>query len=85
MPRYLQKRRRRWYAVLELPRDLRKKLGKTRLVRSMATESLTEAERLVLPVIARWKSELDAVRAGKTSSLDKLASEWRSDYAMTCH
>lgn len=65
MAKYLQKRRRVWYAVLEIPRSLRPHFGgKARLVRSLQTESLTEAERLVLGVVSTWKAIFEAKRNG---------------------
>ncbi|WP_420556394.1 tyrosine-type recombinase/integrase [Roseovarius sp.] len=81
MPRYLQKRRRRWYAVLEIPNDLQERLGKARFMKSLGTESLTEAERLVMGQIARWKAEIEALRTGSDVPLETLAEEWRQDYA----
>ena len=81
MPNYLEKRRRRWYAYLEIPRDLREHFGKRRHVQSLGTESLTEAERLVLGRVAHWKAEFEAVRTGLDLPLEKLADEWRKDYA----
>lgn len=80
MPRFLQRRRRRWYAVLEVPKGLVDHFGKRRLVQSLATESLTEAERLVLPVVARWKAEFEAARTGTSVPLETLARDWAEDY-----
>ncbi|MEP2953168.1 MAG: tyrosine-type recombinase/integrase [Sulfitobacter sp.] len=81
VPRYLQKRRRRWYAVLDVPKALRPALGGTpRFVESLQTESLTEAERLVPLVIARWKAELDDVRSGtprQQMDVKERALGWR--------
>jgi hypothetical protein len=46
MPSYLQKRRRCWYAVLEIPDAVREHLGgKARFVKSLETDSRTVAER----------------------------------------
>lgn len=60
---YLQKRRHRWYAVLEIPETLRPHFGnKTRFVRSLETDSHIVAERRVLPVIAAWRSEITRAR-----------------------
>jgi integrase len=68
LPKYLQKRRRVWYAVLEIPRSLRPHFRrKTRLVKSLQTESLTDAERLVLGVVATWKAIFEAKRNGIAS------------------
>ena len=80
MPKYIQKRRRRWYAVLEIPKDLRGTLGKDRFVESLGTESQTEAERLVLSVVARWKAEIEEARTGNSIPDMELAQAWRSDW-----
>ncbi|MBT3141369.1 tyrosine-type recombinase/integrase [Ruegeria litorea] len=81
MPAYIQKRRRRWYAVLEIPKALRRKFeGKSRFFQSLGTESQSEAEMLVLPVIARWKAELEAARTGNRGAVEDviaLALEFR--------
>ena len=55
---YLEKRRRRWYAVMEIPKKLRPRFGKVRFVQSLGTESRTEAERKVHAVIGAWKEQL---------------------------
>lgn len=62
MPKYIEQRRRRWYAVLDVPQDLRQRLGSSRFIKSLGTESKTEAERLVLPLIAEWKALFHATR-----------------------
>ena len=62
MPKYLQKRRRQWYAVLDIPVGLRDVFGKSRFKQSLKTDSLREAERLVGPVVALWKREIDAAK-----------------------
>ena len=63
MPSYLQKRRLRWYAVLEIPKSLRPRFGnKPRFVQSLETDSRTVAERRVLPVVVAWKKEIATAR-----------------------
>lgn len=62
MPTYIQKRRRRWYAVLEVPKPLRKQFGKPRFVQSLETETRSVAERRVLPIVAEWKREIASAR-----------------------
>ncbi|MEM9212712.1 MAG: DUF6538 domain-containing protein, partial [Pseudomonadota bacterium] len=79
MPKYIEKRRRRWYAVLDVPKDLRDRFETRRLVKSLETESQTEAERLVLPVVARWKAEFVAARTGDVVPLEELAKQYRED------
>ncbi|MGR3463852.1 tyrosine-type recombinase/integrase [Limimaricola sp.] len=81
MPRYLNKRRRRWYAELDIPKKLRPLFnGKARFVASLKTESLTEAERRAPLLVAKWRAEIESARTGSTSPLEDLrqtALEWR--------
>lgn len=83
MPKYLQQRYRVWYAVLDIPKDVRPKLGgKPRFVQSLKTESQSEAEILVLPVIAEWKALINEARGkGRPSKPDLVvkALQWRDE------
>lgn len=86
MATYLQKRRRRWYAVLEIPKDDRhhfptgrrdktgKPIYKPRFVRSLETDSLKIAQRRVLYTIATWRAEIQ--RAKRDDPSDD-AAYWR--------
>jgi integrase len=83
MPRFLQRRRRRWYAVLEIPKGMRGIFGKPRFVKSLETESLTVAERRVLSVVAQWKGLLaDATKraGGSTPDLEAEIRRIRFEY-----
>ena len=62
MPSFIQKRRRRWYAVLEIPKDLHAHFGKSRFVRSLETENQTKAEHRVLAIIAVWKKDISCLQ-----------------------
>ncbi len=62
MPSYIQKRRRRYYAVLEIPRALRPVFGKARFVQSLETDSRVVAERRVLAVVGAWKQAIAEAR-----------------------
>ena len=81
MPSYLELRRRRWYAKLDIPKKLRTYFnGKPRFFESLQTESKTIAEQRVRPLIAQWKAEIEAVRTGNVAALEDLratALEWR--------
>lgn len=81
MPRYLQQRRRRWYALLDIPKALRPAFdGKPRFVQSLETESLSIAERRCPPLVARWKALIETARNGDPTPLVELqeeAVEWR--------
>lgn len=74
MPGYLQKRRRRWYGVLEIPKALRLRFGKPRFVQSLETESRSVAERRVLPIVALWKKE---IARAKSEPVEDDAAFWR--------
>lgn len=69
MPKYLIKLRRGWFAIMEIPKSLRSHFGKVRFKQSLGTESLTEAETLVLPIVIGWRLELEEARTGKPSAL----------------
>lgn len=76
MGKYIQKRRRRWYAVLEIPAALRQKFGgKPRFVQSLQTESETVAERRAAMVVGAWKKEIAEAR-GQPDENDALY--WRA-------
>jgi integrase len=79
LARWLQKRRRRWYAVLEIPEALRSRFGKARFVASLQTESLTVAEQRVLPLVAGWKSAIESAKTSKGGkiNLTSEAADWR--------
>lgn len=79
LPKFLEKRRRRWYAVLDVPMDVRKTVGKKRLVQSLGTESLSEAQIKVLGVVQGWKEQFELCR--KTGSPDKTIDPdaWRAE------
>ena len=64
MPKYLQQRYRTWYAVLEIPKVLRPKLGGARFFRSLKTDSQRLAEMRAMPLVAEWKRLIEAARTG---------------------
>ncbi|GGC16694.1 hypothetical protein GCM10011363_36460 [Marivita lacus] len=81
MAKYLTKRRRKWYATLDIPSKLQADYGgKKRLFKSLGTDSQSEAERLCLPLVALWKAEFEAIRSGNDTAIRDLRSsalEWR--------
>ena len=72
MPKYLQKRRRQWYAILEIPKNLRQQFGRPRFIQSLETESLSVAEKKVLPVIVGWRRQIDLARGADIGTDDEL-------------
>lgn len=82
MAQYLLKRRQCWLVCLEIPKALRPQFGgKRRHMKSLQTDSLSEAERRKLPYIAKWKAEFEALRTRTNGPLLDLqtALEWRED------
>ena len=81
MPKFLQRRRRQWYGVLEIPKALRTVFGKPRFIQSLKTESLTTAEQRVLILVGKWKALIiDARRTGGTGNLALEAEVRRLRY-----
>lgn len=56
---YLQKRGQTWLVVVEVPKALQRVLGKRRLMKSLQTQSLDEANRKKHAVVAEMKLRLD--------------------------
>lgn len=77
---YLQRRRRVWYALHEIPKSLREVLGKPRFVQSLETESEGEARARAAILDARWRGEIRAACAGSTDEIERLSSFWRRTY-----
>jgi integrase len=72
MPKYLQKRRRGWYAMLNIPAALRPTFGKRTFVKSLETEALSVAEVRVLSVVAEWKKQIAIARGTEGGTNDEL-------------
>ena len=72
MPKYLQKRRRVWYAMLNIPATLRPTFGRRTFVKSLETEALSVAEVKVLPVIAEWKKQIAIARGTEVGTDDEI-------------
>ena len=74
MPKYITKIRRKWYAVLDVPKDLRAIFGVSRLKQTLNTDSQALAELRVLPIIDKWKHELALARDPANSGNQLLDS-----------
>ena len=75
------KQRQGWFAVLEVPRDVRKAFGKARFKQTLQTQSLAQAQIRVLGVVQHWKEQIEAVRqSGQVPSKGGIdPSPWRSE------
>ena len=72
MSKYLQKRRRVWYAMLNIPASLRPTFGRRTFVKSLETEALSVAEVRVLSVVAEWKKQIAIARGTEGGTDDEL-------------
>ena len=78
MPKFLLKQRQGWYAVLEIPKALRKHFGKVRFKQSLETDSLSIANSRVLPVIAEWKRQVAIAKGLEIGSNDEFLANLQS-------
>ena len=74
---YLERRRRRWYALHDIPVDVQPAIGRKRFVQSLETEDRKEAERRSAILGVRWKSEIEQARSQSTDHLERDAMFWR--------
>lgn len=64
MPANLKRRYQTWYARLTIPKEVRGQFdGKAEFVESLKTDSLREAQRLVGPVLGRWRTWIEEARS----------------------
>lgn len=71
--RYLWKRGGTYSAVFDVPKAVQAALGTKRFVKALGTSSLSEANRLKLPLVMEWKRRVaQAQKAGD----DPLAKVW---------
>ncbi|MGQ9365452.1 DUF6538 domain-containing protein [Azospirillum sp. ST 5-10] len=74
---YLQQRRRRWYALHDIPADVHGALGKVRFVQSLETEDRKTAERRAAPLKVQWLSEIEKARTQRADHVEHDAAYWR--------
>jgi len=67
--RFLEKRRRRWYAVLDVPTDVRLVVGRSRLVASLHTEDISIACVRRDRKIQEWRGQIAEARSAATEPL----------------
>jgi integrase len=75
---YIEKRRRLYYAVLDIPTDVRDLIGgKRRFVQSLKTDDLNLAELRKRPIVAGWRRQIDEARRSISDPLMSQAIELR--------
>lgn len=77
-PVYLEKRRRRWYAIHEIPEDVRDIIGSGKqFFKGLETEDKAVAKRRAAILEVQWLSEIERARKGTTDHAEQDASFWR--------
>lgn len=72
---YLQRRRRLWYALHDIPRNVQAAIGKPRFVKSLGTESKQEAQRRATVLEHQWRTEIELARRAKG---DQAVADWEA-------
>ena len=76
--RWLVQRGRTWYALQAVPRDLRQRMGKLRLLKSLGTRDLRVAIAKRHAALAEFQRAFDAARAADVpATLTTAALAWR--------
>ena len=74
MVKHIEKRRRVYYAMLNIPAAVRPAFNnKRQLLKSLETESISQAQVRVLPIIADWKNQIEIAKG--TSTGDKFLDD----------
>jgi hypothetical protein len=58
----IQMRRKRYYGIKEIPKDVQRKIGKSRFVQSLGTEHLATAKRRYAVLKIQWEAEIAEAR-----------------------
>lgn len=64
---HIEKRRRLFYAVLDVPKELREVMGRSRFRQSLGTDSQMVAERRAAWVVADWRKDIEAARGNPST------------------
>lgn len=79
----LERRRRLWYAVHDIPPPLRKAIGKSRFFQSLGTDSHREATLRMKVLEGQWIREIEAAKRGKGIEAEDRAEFWKRVLAGT--
>ena len=76
-----EKRHRVWYAVLDVPAEVRHVFGKKRLVKSTKTRDDYEAQPRIVLIVAGWRKEIAKARGTAVDTRDTFWHDIRKEYA----
>ncbi|HWI28562.1 MAG TPA: DUF6538 domain-containing protein, partial [Stellaceae bacterium] len=74
---YLERRRRRWYALHDIPADVQKVIGRRRFVQTLDTEDERTAKRRAVVLQVKWLAEIEQARTKRADHIEKDAAFWQ--------
>lgn len=75
---YLVQRHRQWWAMHDIPKDVRDIIGRgARYAEPLKTEDRKLAERRAIVLEVAWRSEIEAARKGTRDHIERDADFWR--------
>jgi integrase len=77
---HAETRRKRWYAVLDVPAEVRHIIGTGRLIQSTKTGDPTEAARRVSVLLAKWKADIAKARGQLPTARDTFWDSVPADH-----
>lgn len=81
MPNFIERRRRTWYAVLDVPADLRVRVGKRKMVKSLKTADRQVALTRAPALVGKWRAEFASLRGTASDPVGAEAKFLCSVYA----
>ncbi|HEV3178665.1 MAG TPA: DUF6538 domain-containing protein, partial [Stellaceae bacterium] len=73
---YLERRRRRWYALHDIPKSAQAALGSRRFVQSLETEDRKIAERRAAVFAVKWRGAIEQARTNNGDHIERDARSW---------
>jgi len=75
-PVYLERRRRRWYALHDIPESAQEALGRKRFVQSLETEDRKIAERRAAVFAVKWRGAIEQAHTHNGDHIERDARFW---------
>lgn len=75
---YLERRRRLWYALHDIPKSAQQALGRKRFVQSLETEDRNIAERRAAVFAVKWRGAIEQAHTNNGDHIERDARFWRN-------
>src|ERR1039458_4868809 len=73
----IERRHRRWYALLGIPKDAQAALGRVRFCASLKTSDLAKARVRGALLEAKWRTAIERARKGSGADIEDAAAWYR--------